>query len=91
MQTMDWLDTHIGNLEDAQDLVNRFCWNLDVTESDGKWYITTGDEEKHVIFSTDSRDAVNSFLYGMALAYNGIPEHLLAPLENGIKEWIASL
>lgn len=91
MQTLDWLDTHLGTIEDAQDLINRFCWYLDILENNGKWYVTTGDEEKHVIFSADNRDAINTFIYGMALAYGGIPEHLLQPLENDMKDWVANL
>jgi hypothetical protein len=92
MQTLDWLDTHIGSMKEAQALINRFCWNLKVVEKNGRWFVTTGsDEEKSVIFSADSREAVDSFLYGMALAYSGIPEHLSESLEQGIKDWIKSL
>ena len=91
MQTLNWLDTHIGTIEEARELINRFCWNLKVAESDGRWYVTTGNEEKTVIFSADTRDAVDSFLYGMALAYSGIPGHLFDALEKDIQEWIKSL
>jgi len=91
MQTLNWLDTHLGTITDAKELINRFCWHLNVTEKSGRWYVTTGDEEQHVIFSADSLDAVHSFIYGMALAYNGIPEHLLGDLETGLREWFDSL
>jgi hypothetical protein len=92
MQTLDWLDTHIGTMEEAQKLINRFCWNLKIIETNGRWFVTTGsDEEKTPIFSADNRDAVDSFVYGMALAYSGIPEHLFNALEKDIQDWIKSL
>lgn len=92
MQTLNWLDTHIGSLEEAKELINRFCWNLRIGESNGRWFVTTGsDSEKTVIFSADSRDAVDSFVYGMALAYAGIPEHLISSLEKDLQDWIKSL
>ena len=86
-----WLDSHIGNIDDAKDLINRFCWSLEVAQKEGTWYVTTGDAEKHVIFSADSRESVDAFLYGMGLAYAGIPGHLFDQLEKDIKAWIANL
>jgi hypothetical protein len=90
MQTLHWLDT-LGTIEDTKELINRFCWNLDVIEKDGQWHVTTGDEEKHAIFSADSLDAINIFIYGMALAYGGIPPHLAETLQQATKEWMDSL
>ena len=86
-----WLNTHIGNIDDAKDLINHFCWSLEITEQEEIWYVTTGDVEKHVIFSADSRESVDTFLYGMGLAYAGIPGHLSNQLEKDIKAWTASL
>jgi hypothetical protein len=92
MQTLNWLDSHIGTIEEAKELINRFCWNLRIIEANGRWHVTTGgDKEKTPIFTADSREAVDSFIYGMALAYAGIPEHLFKSLENDIQEWIKSL
>jgi hypothetical protein len=38
------------------------------------WMVTAGDP---VIFVADNRPAVDSFLYGLALAYSVLPDHLI--------------
>lgn len=76
-QTLNWLESHIGTLEDAEYVINAFHWFLNVEEIEGQWTIRSGEQ---VIFSADSRSAVDAFLYGMALSYKGLPPHLYAKL-----------
>lgn len=77
MQTLNLLEDQIGTLDDAQTLINEFHWFLHVDDIAGIWTIRSGEA---VIFSADSRDAVDAFIYGMALAYKGLPAHLYAKL-----------
>ena len=83
MQTLDWLDTHVGSIEDGIELTNRFHWFLSVVKAtviEGElpyWYVKGGEK---VIFSADSREAVDAFLYGMSLVYSVIPPLLFDKL-----------
>ena len=90
MQEMNWLETHIGSIDDTIKVVNQFAWEASVTQSNGTWYVLTGVEEKHVIFSADTRDALDAFLYGMALALVGIPSPLFEKLVEDVAEWRAN-
>ena len=77
MQTLDWLESHIGSLDDGIQRINRFHWFLSIETvtvfGDGKpyWYVKGGEK---VLFSADSREAVDAFIYGMSLAYAVIPD-----------------
>jgi hypothetical protein len=85
-QTLNWLESHIGEIEDTEHVINTFYWFLNVEEINGNWTIRSG---QNIIFSADSRQAVDAFLYGMALSYKGLPPHLYAKLFNmiaGVKE-----
>ena len=89
MQTLDWLETHVGSLNDGIELANRFHWFLStvMVARGGKpyWYVKNGES---VIFSADSQEAVNAFLYGMSLAYAGIPDDLFEHLiDETKKDW----
>lgn len=79
MQTLNWLDEHIGSIEDAEHLINEFHWFLNIEEMAGKWTVRSGEE---TVFMADSREAVDAFIYGMALAYRGLPAHLYAKIFN---------
>jgi len=91
MQEMTWLDTHLGSLDDAIKVINDFKWYISVVESNGIWYVTTGDREKHVIFRADNREAADAFLYGMGLAYSGIPGEFYDQLVKDVNEWFEDL
>ena len=77
MQTLDLLTEAIGTIDDATLIINDFHWFLTVDEIAGQWTIKSGEK---TIFTADSREAVDAFLYGMALAYKGLPPHLYAKL-----------
>lgn len=80
-QTLNWLESHIGKIEDAELVINAFHWFLTVDEMNGQWTIRSGE---NIIFSSDTRETVDAFLYGMALSYKGLPPHLYAKLFNMI-------
>jgi hypothetical protein len=87
MQKMHWLESHVGTLEDGIQIINKFHWFLTVVEgkSGKQWFVKSGEE---VIFSTDSKSAIDAFLYGMSLAYAGIPDPLFDRLVEETKHWI---
>lgn len=64
----------VGSLERALHLCNLLGWNLKIVEEDGKCMVFTGDKP---LFSSDSRETVDSFLYGMALAYSAFPQEYI--------------
>lgn len=76
MHTMNWLETHIGAIDAAVALINGFYWNLDANGDDGGWYLLGGYDDKHILYSATSEDEIESFIYGMALAYVVLPETL---------------
>ena len=79
MQTLNLLEEHIGTINDARTVINEFHWFLNIDQIAGTYTVTTGET---VVFTADSREAVDAFLYGMALAYKGLPAHLYAKLFN---------
>lgn len=75
---MHWLETHVGSLDKCVELSNDYFWNLVIFEgSDHKWYVKSGES---TIFTADNRESLDAFLYGMGMAYAGIPEHLFEKL-----------
>jgi hypothetical protein len=86
MQTLNWLETHVGTLEDGIQLINRFHWFLSVVEVKGKpyWVVKAGEK---VIFGADTRNAVDAFLYGMSLAYAVIPDSLFDQMVEATKDY----
>lgn len=81
--TMNWLETHIGTLEDAVQLAKKLYWPLHIERENDKWYIMSAEQ---VILSSNSREVIDSFLYGMGLAYAGIPEDLLEKLREDLRD-----
>lgn len=77
MQTLNLLKEEIGTISEAALLINDFHWFLSIDELADQWIVKTGET---VVFTADSREAVDAFLYGMALAYKGLPAHLYAKL-----------
>ncbi len=87
MQQMQWLESHVGTSEEGIELINKFHWFLTVDEGiNGKeWFVHSGES---TIFTADSKAAVDAFLYGMSLAYAGIPEDLFNQLIEDTKYWL---
>jgi hypothetical protein len=83
MQELRWMkplpdDTLEGGLR----LLDELKWNVSVTEADGHWYVNGG----HVrLLKTSSRESVDAFLYGLALAYSAMPKETLSNLRQWAK------
>lgn len=75
MQSLVWLD-HFedGKLENGMVRVNELAWDITVVQNESQWFVRGGEK---VLLITDSADAVQAFLYGMALSYAVIPENIM--------------
>jgi hypothetical protein len=83
-QDLIWID-RIGSLDAGVKLINEIGWTLKFGETNGRWYIQSGEK---VIFSADTPRAVEAVLYGMALAYSVLPSSYIESLrdEFGVEE-----
>ena len=88
VQTLDWLESHIGSIDEAIELIRQFSWHLKVINQDNIWYVLDGEAK---IFSSPIRENVDAFLYGLALAYSVIPEPLYNQLKKDLANWITNL
>ncbi|MDM8528867.1 hypothetical protein QUF58_11760 [Anaerolineales bacterium HSG24] len=81
--------THFPNetLEDGINLANQLYWHIKVSESEGVWQVWAGDGES-LILQTDSKEAVDAFLYGLGLAYSVLPESVFEQLKAEVKRWV---
>lgn len=70
-----------GNLEGGIDLANRLDWGLSVRQAGEDYVVSSGDEP---ILRTESKDALQAFIYGLGLAYAVLPEELFQSLEAAI-------
>ena len=72
-----------GKLEGGIELANRLDWGLSVQMSGDDFVVSSGNEP---ILRTESKDALQSFIYGMGLAYAILPEELFKVLEKALRE-----
>ena len=72
-----------GKLEGGIELANRLDWGLSVQMSGDDFVVSSGNEP---ILRTESKDALQSFIYGMGLAYAILPEALFKVLEKALRE-----
>lgn len=72
-----------GQLEGGIDLANRLDWGLSVQMAGDEYVVSSGDEP---ILRTDTKDALQSFIYGIGLAYAILPGELFQSLEQHLRE-----
>lgn len=72
-----------GSLEGGIQLANRLDWGLSVQKAADHWVISSGDQ---VLLRTETREALEAFVYGMGLAYAVIPESIFSKLEAALEE-----
>jgi hypothetical protein len=70
-----------GNLEGGIELANRLDWGLTVQMSGDDFVVSSGNEP---ILRTESKDALQAFIYGLGLAYAVLPEGLFNSLEKAL-------
>ena len=89
MQTLNWLQNHLGSIENTVRLLNEdYCWDINIIEIQKRLVVKSGDS---VIFSCDSHDALEAFLYGMGLSMKGLPEPMASQLSKAMREWCDNL
>jgi hypothetical protein len=75
MQSLVWLDRFEGGtLENGMVRVNELAWDITVVHEESQWLVRGGEK---LLLITDSAEAVQAFLYGMALSYAVIPENIM--------------
>lgn len=85
MQTLNRLESDLGSIETAVQMLNQdFCWDINIIEVQKKLVVKSGDT---VIFSCDSHESLEAFLYGMGLSIKGIPEPYFSQLSKVMREW----
>ena len=72
-----------GKLEGGIELANRLDWGLAVQIAGDNFVVSSGVEP---IIRTENKDALQSFIYGLGLAYAVLPEELFNGLEAALKE-----
>lgn len=79
MQELRWID-HLPNqtLEGGLSLLEELMWNITVRQTDHGWFVNGGHK---TLLKTSSRESVDAFLYGMALAYSVMPDSILDRLK----------
>lgn len=71
------------SLEGGVELLNSLSWNISCREENGTWWVRGGDQ---AMLKTDSREAAEAFLYGMALAYSMCPPEMLEQIRRLVAE-----
>jgi hypothetical protein len=72
-----------SNLEGGIELANRLDWGLSVQMSGEEYVVSSGNEP---ILRTDNKDALQTFIYGLGLAYAILPENVFNALESTLSE-----
>lgn len=72
-----------GSLEGGIELANRLDWGLSVLMAGEEYVVSSGDQP---ILRTGSKDALQTFIYGLGLAYAVLPEELFISLEAALEE-----
>ena len=72
-----------GNLEGGIELANRLDWGISVRMAGDGYVVSSGGNP---ILRTEHKDALQSFLYGLGLAYAILPEKVFTSLEKALKD-----
>jgi len=72
-----------GNLEGGFGLANRLDWGISVQMAGEGYVVSSGDEP---ILRAEHKDAIQSFIYGLGLAYAILPEKVFTSLEKALKD-----
>ncbi len=72
-----------GNLEGGIGLANRLDWGITVKKAGESYVVTSGDEP---ILRTDDKDALQTFIYGLGLAYAILPDQIFSSIERALKD-----
>lgn len=71
------------SLEGGVDLLNRFQWNMQIEQHGKEWTVSAGHK---ILMRSDSRETVDAFVYGLALAHALLPEPFSKKLEAFLRD-----
>ena len=73
MDDLSYVKAKVGTVDDAIELANKGYWHITIfySEETKKWYVYAGEK---VIFSSETREMVDTFLYGMGFALTAMPD-----------------
>ncbi|MDX2075001.1 MAG: hypothetical protein SFZ02_01105 [bacterium] len=73
MADLSYVKAKVGTIEDAIESANKGGWNITIfySEQTKKWYVYGGDQ---LIFNSETREMVDTFLYGMGFALTAMPD-----------------
>jgi len=80
MQDLSWSSAlPSGSLDEGVKLLKSLHWNISVEQHNGTWIVSAGEK---ILLKTSSKDSVEAFLYGLALAHSTLPKHILRQLQH---------
>lgn len=71
-----------GELLGGIELANRMDWGLSLQLSGEDWVVSSGGEP---IYTTDCKKSLQSFVYGLGLAYAILPRELFDELVDDVR------
>jgi hypothetical protein len=84
MIEQEWLKRIPGeDIQGAINFLNSLDWNISFSESAGKRKVFGGDR---LLFSSQNEEAVQAFLFGMALGLAVLPDEILDRIRKIIRE-----
>lgn len=85
MQELLWLDEYFDeNLDFGIDRANQLQWNLTIEKNkeSQNWQVIAGDQ---VVFEANTREPVDTFLYGLGLTYVVLPDDIFPNLKDEVE------
>jgi hypothetical protein len=84
LQELCWIDLY--PIDYGLERGNELYWNITTFQgSDNHWHVKGGEK---VIFKTDSKEALDAFLYGFSLAYNVLPPEAFDVLKEEVRKLV---
>ncbi len=86
MIVLPWIDRFPKkNLQNSFDLLEKVYWHITVEQTELYWRVHAGED---LIFQTDSKEALDAFLYGLGLTYVSIDQAIVDAYRNELQKWV---
>lgn len=83
---LHWLDRFPHkDIAEGLNVLEKIYWPIRIIQSNKIWNVYAGEA---LIFSTDSEESLNAFLYGIALTYVSIDQSIVETIGKEIKRLI---
>jgi hypothetical protein len=64
----------LGSIEGGINLLSQLEWNITLSKQGDNWLVFGGEK---CLLKSSSEESAQAFIYGLALAYAVLPDHLL--------------